>query len=176
MKPFEHSSEEVAQPWYRYPWMWLMVGLPATVVVACLNMVYIAVTHPDSVVEDNYYKEGLAINQRLDQDQQAVQLGLRSVVVIQDHVVRINMTGNLEDWPALKLQLLHPVDESHDRTLEFVSPDENGLYLFDLEQPLPPHRWNVWLSPLSETPSWRLGGSFDLSDQRTLVLLATDSQ
>lgn len=45
-------------PWYRYPWPWVAIGIPATAVVGGLFTLYLAITHPDPlVVEDEQYRE-----------------------------------------------------------------------------------------------------------------------
>lgn len=41
--------------WWRVPHMWLVVGGPAVVVVACMVTIYIAVTHPDPVLNKADY-------------------------------------------------------------------------------------------------------------------------
>lgn len=52
--------------WYRQFWPWFIMGLPAAVVVASLITVYIAITNQDPVVDGDYYKHGLTINEKLD--------------------------------------------------------------------------------------------------------------
>lgn len=52
--------------WYRQFWPWFLIALPGAVVVASLITVYIAVTHQDPLVDGNYYKHGLTINERLE--------------------------------------------------------------------------------------------------------------
>ena len=46
------SSPEAAQPWWRFRIMWLVLGLPATVVCTSLVTAGIAWTHIDPVVTD----------------------------------------------------------------------------------------------------------------------------
>ena len=46
------SSPEAAQPWWRFRIMWLVLGLPATVVCSSLVSAGIAWTHIDPVVID----------------------------------------------------------------------------------------------------------------------------
>ena len=54
------------RPWYRQFWPWFLIALPGTVVIASLVTVYIAVNNADPVVDGNYYKHGLTINERLE--------------------------------------------------------------------------------------------------------------
>ena len=45
-------------PWYRYPWPWVAIGIPATAVFGGLFTLYLAITHPDPlVVDDEQYRE-----------------------------------------------------------------------------------------------------------------------
>jgi hypothetical protein len=45
-------------PWYRYPWPWVAIGIPAIAVLGGLFTLYLAVTHPDPlVVDDGQYQE-----------------------------------------------------------------------------------------------------------------------
>lgn len=60
------SPETTATPWYRQFWPWFLFGLPAIVVVASIATVYLAVSNPDPLVDGNYYKHGLTINETLE--------------------------------------------------------------------------------------------------------------
>lgn len=48
-------SPESSQPlpWYRYPWPWVAIGIPAVAVIGGLLTLYLAVTHPDPVIVDS---------------------------------------------------------------------------------------------------------------------------
>lgn len=48
--------------WYKEPWVWLVVGGPAIVVVAALYTVFLAYQGADRVVALDYYRQGLMIN------------------------------------------------------------------------------------------------------------------
>ena len=69
-----------AAPWHRQFWPWFLIALPATVVVASFFMLYLAIKYSDTLVSDNYYRDGLAINQVLSQDIRARQLGLSAQI------------------------------------------------------------------------------------------------
>ena len=53
------------EPWYRHRWPWLLMLGPFVVIVAAAITVYLAVISNDGLVDDDYYKQGLAINQTL---------------------------------------------------------------------------------------------------------------
>jgi len=62
------KSHEKSKAWWHYGHAWLVFGGPAAVVVASLITVYIAVSHRDPVVDDDYYQKGVNINSTLDSD------------------------------------------------------------------------------------------------------------
>lgn len=53
------------KPWYQHFWPVFIFSLMGIVIIACLFMVKLAIEHPDPVIESDYYKQGLTINQRL---------------------------------------------------------------------------------------------------------------
>lgn len=52
------------QPWYRQPWPWFLIALPAIAVVGCIATMILAIRTNDAVVAD-YYQRGLDINKEL---------------------------------------------------------------------------------------------------------------
>ena len=39
--------------WRRNPWVWLLIAIPAATVVGCAFTIYLAITNPDFLVDDN---------------------------------------------------------------------------------------------------------------------------
>ena len=60
-----------AKPWWREPMMWLVVGGPAAVILAGIATITLAVSRPDPVVADDYYRRGIEINKTLELERQA---------------------------------------------------------------------------------------------------------
>ena len=52
-------------PWWHFGHVWLVVAGPAVVVVASFITLYLAVTRPDPVLDEDYYQKGLQVNQTL---------------------------------------------------------------------------------------------------------------
>ena len=50
-------------PWWKFGHMWMVVGGPLVVVVASFITLYLALTRPDPLVSEDYYQEGIHINQ-----------------------------------------------------------------------------------------------------------------
>jgi uncharacterized protein len=55
-----------AEPWWKFGHVWMVVGGPAIVVVASFVTLYLAISRPDPVTEENYYQKGLEINKTLE--------------------------------------------------------------------------------------------------------------
>ena len=41
------------KPWYRYPWPWVAIGIPAIAVLMGMTTLYLALTNPDYLVVDD---------------------------------------------------------------------------------------------------------------------------
>ncbi len=54
-------------PWWKFGHVWLVVAGPAIVVVASFITLYLAITRPDPVVAEDYYRKGLDINKTMDE-------------------------------------------------------------------------------------------------------------
>jgi len=63
-------------PWYREPWPWILIAIPASSVVFGFLMLSLALGTNNSLVVDDYYREGKAINQRIERDRRAAELGV----------------------------------------------------------------------------------------------------
>jgi uncharacterized protein len=61
-------------PWWKEPYVWLVVSGPLLVVVASFVTAYIAVKYPDPLVAEDYYKRGININKTLAAKPQALSL------------------------------------------------------------------------------------------------------
>jgi hypothetical protein len=54
--------------WWRFGHVWLLIAGPALVIVAGLVTAWIAISHPDPVLSEDYYRQGLDINKTLHQE------------------------------------------------------------------------------------------------------------
>jgi len=46
------STSVPFEAWYRNPWVWLIIGIPAMTVIGCMFTIYLAVSRPDQLVHD----------------------------------------------------------------------------------------------------------------------------
>lgn len=146
-------------PWYRHPWMWLVVGLPLASVIASLSMVVIAVKNKDDLVRDDWYKAGRAINQDLGAEQHARSLGLQATLVLEPAAPAVTVTVNpAENLPEyLQLVLVHSTMAQEDITAILT---RNGPATWQGSLPrLPMGKRHLMLEPMnagSGTANWRL--------------------
>ncbi len=74
----EESTQTL--PWYRYGWPWFLISIPMVSVCLGSVMLYLAFNANNSLVVDDYYKEGKAYNLRIERDRLASLLGLEAVI------------------------------------------------------------------------------------------------
>ncbi len=54
--PMDNSLE--IRPWFREPWVWFIIALPAAAVVGCAITIWLAITRPDYlIVDDKQYQQ-----------------------------------------------------------------------------------------------------------------------
>jgi len=152
-----------ARPWYRERWPWILMAGPAIVVVAGLVTAWLAIRSDDGLVIDDYYKQGLSINQTLGRSNAAGRLGIGAELRLADGVVRVLLAGPPGPG-ALTLRLVHPTRSGTDQsvTLTAVGP---GAYAAPVRPPQA-GRWHVVL----EARNWRLGGDWTLPSAGALTL------
>lgn len=140
--------------WYRQFWPWFLIALPASAVIAGLVTVYIAIRGADDLVADDYYREGLTINRRLEKEQRAAELELSPRLQFSGDNVRV-MVDAPGDPQELLLHLSHPLDAERDFStrLSRIAP---GSYIGRLSVPVSP-RWHWHLLPARDV-QWRLDG------------------
>ncbi len=145
-------------PWYRQFWPWFLFGLPGVVVVAGLTTWWIAAHNADSVVADDYYKEGLAINRELDKQRRAEYLRLHADLRFDQRVLEIELSGDARP-AALSLIVSHPMDANFDKQLQLAQINP-GVYRAPLTLS-GSQRWLWQLEPavgIEQSADWRLDG------------------
>jgi len=106
------------QPWYRQGWPWLLISLPASAVVGGILTIIIAVQSPNALVVDDYYKEGLAINQEKHRVALAGDMQLTALVRGDNGMVTVSLDTRQPVTDAtLTLQIIHVTRSELDQTL-----------------------------------------------------------
>lgn len=105
----------VRKLWYREPWPWILMSGPAAVIVAGFFTMAVAFRTEDGLVADDYYKQGLAINQVLRRSERARELHLKAVASFSGSHVRMVLDGDAP--PQVRLQLIHPGRAGRDQSI-----------------------------------------------------------
>lgn len=165
-----NRHNEVIQPWYRYRGPWLLMLGPFVAVVAGVITIYLAVISNDGLVDDDYYKQGLAVNQVTERNEQAGKLGLQADIMqsVDRAQIRVLLRARADvQLPAsLKLRITHPTRAGIDQAL--ILQGSGGQYVGKLEAPLT-GRWHVALE--DDRGAWRLAGHW-VPDQDELLHLS----
>lgn len=160
--------DKTRQPWFREPWPWLLMAGPAIVVVAGIVTLGIAVVHEDGLVADDYYKQGLAINQVIQRDAVAAAQNIAARVMFGDDRVRVVLTGP-EEMPAeLVLRLVHRTRAGLDQEAR-LTHGGGGWYEGDLSR-VRVGRWHLLLEDGER--GWRLTGDLEAATDDGLQLIA----
>jgi uncharacterized protein len=154
-------ARTLSTPWYREPWPWLLMLGPFLVVLAGLYTGWLAFDTSDGLVDDDYYKQGLAVNQRIHRDQHALARGINAKVQLAANGRDIALAFGERDAgaaapAALMVRLSHPTVAGRDISIVLpLGPD--GVYRASLADRLT-GRWLVLLE--DATATWRLGGDW----------------
>jgi len=156
------------KPWYREPFVWLLITFPLLSVIGGFTLLTLAIRSDDGLVVDDYYRRGKMINRELRRDSMAAQyrLGADLRLELGDRL-ELRVTGRPpQGWPAtLELKVLHATRAGHDRHLTLVRSAQG--YRGNLAA-LVPGRWYLELS----APDWRLLGELRRPKDSTAKLTA----
>lgn len=163
---------EDTKPWYRQFWPWFLIALPGTVVMASMVTIWLAASTSDSLVRDDYYKQGLAINRDRAREHIAASLGVQ-LVFTYDAATGL-VTAHMNDAPVgsithLNLSLVHPTLAGKDATTRLLPAAERqfrgriALETGGLD-------WHVVVTPPGDT--WKLRGRWNPLTKPRLTLPA----
>lgn len=165
MTNFTESTSFIPPPWYKQFWPWFLISFPAIAVIAGIATIIIAVKSDDGLVNDDYYKAGLAINQTLERKQKAHELNLNASINWDKltQTITLKLTGKMSELPPrLNMQLAHATLANHDQAVTlFLSPDRKS-YTGRIKT-IKTGNWIIILEP--EEKNWRISGRVTLPKQ-----------
>lgn len=158
-------------PWYRQPWFWFLTIAPLAAITWSMTMLVVAINMEDSMVSDDYSKEGRGINMEIARDMKAAELKLAANIQFDGRKLSLDLTS-AEDFPYLILNLFHPTLDINDRVIQFrresmghytaqLIEDVEGRWYYDLRGP---------------TNNWRLKGEAWLPSENGITLKADLAQ
>jgi len=165
------NTNSTTRAWYKQFWPWFLLAPLIVTVIVGITMLSFSIQVFDGTVNDNYYKEGLAINQTLERDHYAKKLGMAASLKVDSVTgdVLITLNGQLESWPKqLTLQFINPTRANRDYSTVLTQVTGNN-YRGQVEKaPL-----NLWYLDISAPDNlWRLKGSADFPAEEAIELKA----
>ena len=140
-------------PWYKQFWPWFLIFIPVITLVMSSYLIVLAFSTDDSMVIDDYYKEGKAINQQLTKLQNAKDLQIQSSFEVDEQQIKLKIHANPPlNGAALTMYFHHATIKRFDFKL-LLTQNAQGLYTADLPEPLT-GKWAVTLMPFDE--AWKI--------------------
>lgn len=151
------TTHKAANPWYREPWPWLLMSGPAAAIVAGAITTWIAFSTSDGLVADDYYRQGLAINQSLARVEAARRMGVAAHVELGEDSSRIVVTLDGPSAPqSLDVQFLHATRAGQDLRLRLARTGERRYEA--AFRPLPDGHWRLRIDDPGR--AWSVAGEW----------------
>lgn len=158
-------------PWYKHFWVWWLIGAKVAVISACTATAILIYNNPTSMVVDDYYEEGRAINLQLTREAKAIDLGIAFNAYIEGDELAFRFTEyEPEQRTALHVVFYHPTLDAKDMDLR-VPHTGDGWYRATLPREISGH-WRIIIEPYDQ--QWRVAHNFQLPHEGTLYLEPVD--
>jgi len=146
-------QEKDTKPWYKQFWPWFLIAIPTSSLIVGSQVLRFAMDGTNSLVVDDYYKEGKAINSRLDKIEKARELGIRTELFIDEQSIALEfVSGAPATGEALKFEFFHVTIENRDFNV-LLTRDANGVYRSSIDNDIS-GKWRIRLMPLNE--EWKV--------------------
>jgi hypothetical protein len=144
---------DIIKVWYKQFWPWFLIIVPITSMVLSFSMMGLAFNGEDSMVIDDYYKEGRGINLKIKKLDQAKILNISTKTqIFSDYAEVIFVSGAPESDGALTLDFFHSTQEFKDFSIVLLR-DANGIYRAPLTTDVS-GKWQLSLHPFDE--NWKI--------------------
>lgn len=148
--------------WHKEPWVWLVIAGPVIVVCAALYTAFLAYKGADKVIAEDYYRQGLMVNQDIRRDANARDWKMSADLQFDTDtgIITIKVQSAVALPSTLMLSVAEssansPVNEVIRRgTLLQVTP---GIYQLSFPQPTAIERKEIAIWHIKiEASDWRL--------------------
>ncbi len=171
------NSNLDTEPWYKQGWPWALIAIPVLTVIAGVTTFIIANDTADTLVQDDYYKKGLAINSRLERFELAQSMSLVAEVDIDISSslisIKLNSGNNhlTQISEELSINFFHPTLKTKDQSFKLnqLSTNEYVAEIINLEQSY----WHIQIE--DNTQTWLLKARWLYPDKTKLIIDANES-
>lgn len=170
------QSNELKKPWHRHPLVWMMIAIPSSAVVMGVIMLWLAVDTDDGLVADDYYKQGLAINDVISLDIKAAELELSAIIEFKSSAKVINVQfdkGLLEGYPdTLQLSFQHATRANSDIAV-VLNHGMDNQYIGYLDEAITEGVWYFEVSDHGDADrNWKLNARSHVQPDNIIRLLS----
>ena len=159
-------SEPSSTPWYKQFWPWFLISVPLISMVLSITMFRLASNTTDSLVIDDYYKEGKGINLELTKVQEAKVRNIETKLSINKNRVELVFESGLPtDGTALTMQFQHATLKDRDFSV-LLTRNANQHYSAAIENPID-GKWKVTLMSLDQ--QWKFHQTIALPRQDVIT-------
>lgn len=164
------------EPWYKQGWPWALIAIPILTIIAGVTTFIIANDTSDSLVQDDYYKKGLAINSRLERFDLAQSMFLVADINIDitSNLLSINLSADknhpIQISKELSLNFFHPTLKTKDQNFKLHQLSENE-YIAEIIN-LEPAYWHIQIEDDKQT--WLLKARWLYPDKTSISINANE--
>ncbi|MCO4320652.1 FixH family protein [Aliidiomarina quisquiliarum] len=155
-------------PWYKHFWPWYIVFMKLAVLTAIVITAVIVKKNPTSMVIDDYYNEGRAINYKLDRKERALELDIKLQANVVDGIFTLQfVSGEPAQRTALRVMFYHPTLD--DRDFDLLVPHASaGIYRTEFPTGITGH-WRIDIEPFDQ--EWRISNSINLPFSKSILIV-----
>lgn len=160
------------KPWYQQFWFWFVIGIPGCSVIMGLTLLYVATQNKVSMVKDDWYKDGKAINQRIDKQLKARELGIAANITLsrETGALTVTIANQKQVDNTLLLTLIHPTTEDRDQSIELTLTPENNYWA-----KLPADQSGFYYLQLrNKKDEWQLDGAINFKNELVNIDLTAE--
>jgi len=166
-----HSDLDT-EPWFKQGWPWALIAIPFLTIIAGVTTFIIANNTSDTLVHDDYYKKGLAINSRLERFNLAQSMSIIAKVDIDisSNLISIKLNSDknhsTQISEEISINFFHPTLKNKDQSfiLNQLSKNEYIAEIINLE----PAYWHIQIE--DNTQTWLLKARWLYPDKSKLII------
>ena len=152
-------------PWYKQFWPWFIIALPVLSMILSLTMMNFAINTTDSMVIDDYYKEGKGINLQLSKIQEARAQNIKTQLFVTLNTVSVTfVSGAPESGEAIELEFYHATLVDRDFRV-LLTKDGGGVYRAQINNDIQ-GKWKLSLHPYNQ--QWKIVGDFSFPNNQSV--------
>ena len=156
------------KPWYKQGWPWALIAIPFVTVVTGVIKLIIANDTSDSLVADDYYKKGLAINSNLERIETAKKMNIVANISLdpESNLISLKLESNQALPKAISLLLSHPTQKEKDVSLLLSNLTGND-YVANLKE-IESGYWHIIIEDIDK--SWLVKSRWLYPDSLSLSI------